>query len=375
MSAAENRFVFIVEWYDEQACLVRNYNLTYYLDDHTIDMFDIKNKRIFLKRTAYKGVNLEDLHIGSIITIYSRQLKVVSYADAYTKGAFDSSSEKTFAMIKPDAYLNIGKIISMIFQAGFKINKMKMSRFTEDTAGIFYGEHKGKHFYPTLVDFVTSDVCVGLELVRENAILAWRELLGPTNTQRAKEEAPESIRAQFGSDGTRNACHGSDSPASAERELGIFFGSDSVMPSTSLQNNCTCGIIKPHIVKSGLAGEVIQMILDEGFEVSALQVFNLDTPAAEEFLEVYKGVLPEFLPIVEELTTGPCIVMEIRQENVVEAFRKLCGPHDPEIAKVLRPNTIRAKYGIDRVANAIQCTDLEEDGVLECEYFFNLLQS
>ena len=374
MSAAENRFVFIAEWYDTQACIIRNYHLTYFLDDNTIDMYDIKNKRIFLKRTAYKGINLEDLHIGSIVTIYSRQLKITSYADEYTRASFEASSEKTFAMIKPDAYLNIGKILSMIFQAGFKINKMKMSRFTEDTAGIFYGEHKGKHFYQNLVDFVTSDVCVGLELVRENAILGWRELLGPTNTQRAKEEAPNSIRAQFGTDGTRNACHGSDSPASAERELGIFFGAGSVMPITSLQNNCTCGIIKPHIVKAGLGGEVIQLILDEGFEISALQVFNLDTPTAEEFLEVYKGVLPEFLSIVEELTTGPCIVMEVRQENVVEGFRKLCGPHDPEIAKVLRPNTIRAKFGIDRVANAIQCTDLEEDGVLECEYFFNLLQ-
>jgi nucleoside-diphosphate kinase len=66
--------------------------------------------------------------------------------------------------------------------------------------------------------------------------------------------------------------------------------------------------------------------------------------------------------------------MEIRQENVVEAFRKLCGPHDPEIAKTLRPGTIRAKFGEDRVCNAIHCTDLPEDGVIECEYFFSILQ-
>ncbi len=84
------------------------------------------------------------------------------------------------------------------------------------------------------------------------------------------------------------------------------------------------------------------------------------------------------------LTTGPCIALEIRQENAViiflefyikvKTFRDLCGPHDPEIAKNLRPNTIRARFGIDRVKNAVHCTDLPEDGVLEVEYFFNILQ-
>ena len=68
--------------------------------------------------------------------------------------------------------------------------------------------------------------------------------------------------------------------------------------------------------------------------------------------------------------------MEIRQENCVEAFRKLCGPHDPEIAKHLRPDTtIRARFGEDRVCNAIHCTDLEEDGVIDCEYFFSVLEN
>jgi nucleoside-diphosphate kinase len=374
MTAAEERYVFIVEWNDVQASIIRIFNLTYYLNDNTIDMYDLKNKRIFLKRTAYKGVAIEELNVGCIVTVYSRQLKVIEYADEYTRIAFEAANERTFAMIKPDAYLNIGKILTMIYQAGFKIHRLKMSRFNESSAGVFYGEHKGKHFYQGLQDFVTSDVCVGMELVREDAILAWRELLGPTNTQRAQEEAPDSIRALFGTDGTRNACHGSDSPVSASRELDIFFGDYNIMPSTSLQNNCTCGIIKPHVVKSHLAGELIQQILDEGFEISAMQIFSLDTPTAEECLEVYKGVLPEFQSIVEEITTGPCIVMEIRQEDVVEGFRKLCGPHDPEIAKSLRPNTLRARFGMDRTFNAIQCTDLEEDGVSECEYFFDLLK-
>lgn len=62
------------------------------------------------------------------------------------------------------------------------------------------------------------------------------------------------------------------------------------------------------------------------------------------------------------------MLLLIRQENVVNAFRAICGPHDPEIAKTIRPNTIRAKFGIDRVKNAVHCTDLPEDGVLEVIY-------
>ena len=105
-----------------------------------------------------------------------------------------------------------------------------------------------------------------------------------------------------------------------------------------------------------------------------MQMFNLDKPTAEEFLEIYRGVLPEYIPITEQMTTGPCIVLEVRQENAVVAFRELCGPMDPEIAKNLRPNTLRARFGIDRVKNAIHCTDLPEDGVLESQYFFQIQQ-
>ena len=76
-----------------------------------------------------------------------------------------------------------------------------------------------------------------------------------------------------------------------------------------------------------------------------MEMFTLDKPTAEEFYEVYKGVVPEYVPLTEHMTTGPSIVLEVRQENAVKAFRDLAGPADPEIAKNLRPNTIRALFG------------------------------
>lgn len=113
------------------------------------------------------------------------------------------------------------------------------------------------------------------------------------------------------------------------------------MRHSAVLNNCSLCLIKPHIVAEGQVGAVIDMILDAGFEISAMELFNLNRPVVEEFMDVYKGVLPEYLPLVEHLSNGPLIALEVRQENAVSSFRDLCGPHDPEIAKHLRPNTIR----------------------------------
>jgi nucleoside-diphosphate kinase len=124
---------------------------------------------------------------------------------------------RTFAMIKPDCYLNIGKIINMIEEDGFTISNMKIARLTEQDAQQFYAEHKGKPFYNSLVEFISSDLVVGLELVADDCVAKWRRLLGPTSPAQAKKESPNSIRAKFGKEGVQNAAHGSDSPASAVR--------------------------------------------------------------------------------------------------------------------------------------------------------------
>lgn len=89
-------------------------------------------------------------------------------------------------MIKPHAYNNFGKIIDAIYQNGFEINKLKMSKFNNNSAAGFYSEHVGKGFYPNLSALMTSDVCVGLELVANDAVAKWREVIGPTNSTAAK---------------------------------------------------------------------------------------------------------------------------------------------------------------------------------------------
>lgn len=277
--------------------------------------------------------------------ILGRVLKVTDYGDVHTRRYFETNRQRTFAMIKPDCYSQMGQIIDAIQSNGFVINKLKMSKFSADTAAQFYAEHRDKPFFPNLSQFITSDVVIGMELVANNAVTAWRQLIGPTNTVTAKSEAPQSLRARFGTDGTKNAVHGSDSLGSYKRENNFWFGGDEPtlrpMQTTAVMDNCTLCLIKPHVQREGNTGKVIEMILQAGFEISAMELFNLSRPVVEEFYDVYKGVLPEYLPLIENLTNGPVVALEVRQQNAVSSFRELCGPHDPEIAKHLRPDTIR----------------------------------
>ncbi len=85
---SDDRYVFVVEWYDSAASLVRTYNLTYYIKDKTIEMFDLKSRKMFLKKTEYSSIQLKDIFIGAIVNVYSRQLKVIDYADDFTRTKF-----------------------------------------------------------------------------------------------------------------------------------------------------------------------------------------------------------------------------------------------------------------------------------------------
>lgn len=135
------------------------------------------------------------------------------------------SIEQTLALIKPDA-VGAGsatKILDIISKDGFTVVKQEVIQLSKVRAQQFYAEHEGKPFYEALTEFMCSGPIFALCLAKSNAIKAWRTLMGPTNSDKAREESPNSIRALFGKDNTQNAAHGSDSPGSAHRELKFFF--------------------------------------------------------------------------------------------------------------------------------------------------------
>eukprot|EP00731_Ephydatia_muelleri_P002115 Em0001g2115a len=348
----EERYAFTAEWYDPNAALIRRYLLNYYPSDNTCEMVDLKSRKLFLKRSPCERVTLKDLFIGAVVNIHSRQLNITQYGDEFTEKKLKSKKEQTLGIIKPDCSSSkVGQILDRVTREGFLISQARMVQLSQKEAQEFYAEHIGKPFFERLVGFMTEGPVVAFEITGEDAVPRWRHVLGPTDSSVARHEAPGSLRAQFGTDKTRNAL------------------------------SRTLGIVKPHAVLDGLAGQIIEGITSAGLSVTGLQLHYMNKANAEEFLEVYKGVVAEYAGMVEELCSGPCVALEISggggaaETSAHATFRELVGPLDPEIARTLRPNTLRARFGRDKVRNALHCTDLPDDASLEVEYFFRILDS
>ncbi|KAJ2846758.1 hypothetical protein IWW36_004195 [Coemansia brasiliensis] len=134
--------------------------------------------------------------------------------------------ETTLALLKPDLFAdhqtlcNIEQRIAHLF----RISARRKVIWTTGDAQRFYAEHQGKPFYPRLISYMTSGPILALALTKHGAIQEWREMIGSTRPAQMRIERPTTLRAQFGLTDTRNSFHGSDSVASAERELEFFFG-------------------------------------------------------------------------------------------------------------------------------------------------------
>jgi nucleoside-diphosphate kinase len=132
------------------------------------------------------------------------------------------AGKTTFTMIKPSAFASnyTGGILKMINDAGFVIKAMKATRLTKEQAGAFYEVHKGKPFYESLVDFMSSGPIVAAMLEKENAVEDYRTLIGATNPANAAEG---TIRKIYAVSLQENAVHGSDSDENAIIEADFFF--------------------------------------------------------------------------------------------------------------------------------------------------------
>ena len=131
-------------------------------------------------------------------------------------------NNQTLAIIKPDAVAagNTGKIIDRIIGGGFRIRAMKLIHQTRKQAEGFYEVHRGKPFYDSLTEFMSSGPCVVMVLEKDGAVKAWRDLMGATDPAKADER---TIRKEFGASVGENATHGSDSDENAAIEIAYFF--------------------------------------------------------------------------------------------------------------------------------------------------------
>jgi nucleoside-diphosphate kinase len=159
-----------------------------------------------------------------ILNLYSMSIYSENLTQDKDKIVLPAANSMTFAIIKPDAVESkkAGQIITAIELNGFEIVRIEKRQLTVEEAKEFYIEHKGKSFYGSLVETMTSgDVyLLALRIEGPDAVKKWRTLIGSTNPAVAEFG---TIRKMFAKSGSENAVHGSDSDASAQRELKFFF--------------------------------------------------------------------------------------------------------------------------------------------------------
>lgn len=335
MDESKNRYCFLVDWFDVHAQLTRRYQLFYYPFDHSIEMYDVKNKRTFLKRMKSQ-VSLDELYLGASVTLYSRQLHIVELGDEYTISVLGKEWKKALLVVLPALFPKVGEIMEFLSTMKASFAKLKMVDFkTAPPFGQSSGNWKGN--YPSVV----------FEIVKHGSmddIQSW---------------VSENKEIYFNS-----------SPY-VHQELDLVFGYE----RTAKLVHSTLALIKPHSVNAGQSGSIVDAILKAGFNITDMNLVHLERGNAEEFLEVYRGIVPEYHLLLDQFTSGPLIALEISgsDDSIVSTFRDFVGPNDPELAVKLRPQSLRARFGVDKVRNGIHATDLPEDGALETSYFFKIL--
>jgi len=323
--ADSEAFKFEVVWYDQQADITRQYQLTVFQPMQgplEASMFDVKSKRVFLKRVPIMDLRMEDLYVGSTVTINSRQLKVRAYSDPHTSTTFEARRDSLMLLTSQNSFRQLGQIVDRIEQLGLTISRL---RLVGDNGPV-----------------------VAMQVIGPDAELQVQQVINSFQPGAVREVSPV--------DGN------------------TFFDNRQKYPSTAAGDHCTLCIIRPHALKAGNAGAIITSIMEAGFEISAATTVHLERAQAVELFEVYQNVVPYFSDLIASMTEAPCLALELRQEvDVVEEFRRLCGPYDVDMARHLRPGSLRARFGVDNARNGVHATDLEEDAEREVRYVFELL--
>eukprot|EP00752_Nemacystus_decipiens_P003580 g3301.t1 len=356
---------FSVEYFDPVADSLRTFVLTVF-PNRKVQM--VCGNKTFLSKTYAKDLETADLYIGGTVVLFSRELSIVDYADESTRNYFEGFQSRAFVMVLSPAMGSLGEIVSIVQGGGGGGASNGRNPSTISNAKMFRLEgRKGRSESSALENALPqSGVAVALEIIVDGRNGGFDGLLGVV----------QGLRKRHGS-----GVFASSTPAEAAKHARYMFqeeASESAKQTNKPRDDgkgaCTLCVVKPHVVRDGGLGAVLSFVAQRGFEVAGLQMMYLGEVGAEELLRPYRGVVSYHADAVRHLKSGPCVALQIQGgENVVEEFREACGPADPEVAKALYPNSLRALLGVQQATNAVHCTDLPEDGVLECRYMFDVV--
>lgn len=376
MNNTSYQYSFLVEWLDPESSTIRKFVLNFSIKDQCVEMIDVKKNKIFLRRTHCDEILAKDLFIGNSVTLFSRNLKIVDYADTRTRHYLDSSNYQcTIGYFVPHFNDRKSEFLQNLMNHGFEFINLVMVEFNEEIKKEM-AQHESTARIP--ISAMLNDPVIVFQVRAVNAITKLQEVVGPADKEEALESNPHSLRARYSHLGDSNLYVATEE--TVQQLSQIFFPASE--PCIKLrpyctQDNTTLCIIKPHALKEGNMACIMRMIEDNKYEITGMRMLLMDKDSVVRLLEVYQNVVSEYPGYVTQLLSGKCVALEVKgppgSSDTPSQFRELAGPANVEIAKELSPNTIRAKYGKNNVENAIHVTDLPEDAFFEVELLFRTI--
>lgn len=278
--------------------------------------------------------------------------------------------ERTLALIKPDGAARgsvDGKTLEQVVEqevagAGLFIISKKNIVLDADTAGVLCEDLKGKADFSGSVGVLTQEPgAIAFVVEGRGAIGKLRLISGPAHSGLARDRAPTSLRAKWGTDSTSNAIHVSASFEAAEKEIPVLF------PEGSLKFQRTLCIVKPHA-----QGSILQIKADiaaAGFTILEETTANLTPSTAEDFFEAQKDH-PSFSFIIKEATSAPSTILALGRVEAVTVFKQLVGPESVKDARQTNPWSLRARFGKDSQRDAVYGSDTVKGSSRDVRFFF-----
>lgn len=338
-SKNDPRMAFKAEQYDQYASIRRVFVLSYFYEDKSIEMTEIRNNKLYLKRTPI-DIPKSAFFLGARLTIFGKPTTLTGYADLTTQHLCEELSEMTCVLVTEPSFNHLGRYVSILTEeCGFTVSAIQMAWVVADTI----------EQYDFPAELKESRIVVA-QCVRTGAVEKGFDFIARcpgTCTAADAEQAGKWSRFC-------TAC--------AAKPLAVFD-----------EQNSSVVVIKQHVLDTQRQGNVIQQLVDLGLEPTGLTSVTLSSSVVDKFLVPYRGVLPELVATAASLAGNVWILQLVSLDdslNVVEAVREECGPYDTVIAKKLFPKTIRAKFGLDEARNAVHCCDLPGEGPVYTDFFF-----
>mmetsp|Transcript_97952 Transcript_97952/g.153175 ORF Transcript_97952/g.153175 Transcript_97952/m.153175 type:complete len:1502 (-) Transcript_97952:162-4667(-) len=278
--------------------------------------------------------------------------------------------ERTLALIKPDGLQKgaIGNqtleemVEATVVKAGLLITGKRKVALQMPEAQELCKSLEGTADYEGAVGVLRAEPgCVAMCLEGPGAVGKWNLLCGPRNSDIARKNAPSTLRAMWGTDGTSNALHASETMDAADLELAMLF------PEGTLSIQRTLCIVKPDAMPYLL--QIRQAIEERGFTVLAEKQIVLTDSRARDFYRDLQDK-PFFNALVTHACSGPCCIFVLCRLEAVSVWQQLMGPEIVKDAKRRQPASLRARFGKDGQRNAVHGSESLKTAAREVRFFF-----